>query len=255
MVVGETVNTYITRKRIEKTAAILMRRKNASIGELALEYGFTSNASFTRAFKKFYGVSPTAFRKLNPGKFSKIGKVESKNGKENKIFEKYICDTNNHLKWIKMNASIEIKTVPELNFVRITHIGIQGIENTFDRLIQWSRSEGLYDDSEAKMARVFHDSFKVTAPDLVRMSVCLLTAKKVKTEGEVSTMKMDEGKYIVARFQIKITEYEKSWSSLFVWMNQQGYKKRPADPFELYENDFRTHPEQLSTVDFYIPIF
>lgn len=83
----ETVNSYITRKRIEKAASILFRRKEVPISELSMHYGFSGNPSFTRAFKNFYGISPTEFRKLSPGKFSKICKEHSKNGKDSEVFE------------------------------------------------------------------------------------------------------------------------------------------------------------------------
>jgi len=174
-ITNETLNAYITRLRIEKTASILMRQKEVSISELSLQYGFTSNASFTRAFKKFYGISPTEFRKQSPSKFSKISQTESKNGQENSIFEKYICNINNLKNWIKMNAKIEVKDIPELKLASITQIGVDGIEHAFERLIKWAIPKGLMNNSETKLARIFHDSFKITAPNKVRMSICLLT--------------------------------------------------------------------------------
>jgi len=37
-------------------------------------------------------------------------------------------------------------------------------------------------------------------------------------------------------------------------MNENGYKKAAQNPFEIYHNDFRMHPENKCIVDFYIPI-
>ncbi|MBQ4819069.1 GyrI-like domain-containing protein [Aquimarina sp. MMG016] len=253
-VIDETLNNYITRKRIEKCASVLMHKEEVSITELSLQYGFNSNSSFTRAFKRFYKVSPSEFRKLNPGKFSKIGIIDSKNGQEDLIFEKYICNINNHLKWIKMNAKIEIKETPNFNLASITHIGVNGVENTFEKLLKWTRPKGLLENPKAKMARVFHDSFKVTAPDKVRMSICLLTDESFKTEGEIDNLTIEKGRCIVGRYEITPNDFEKSWSSLFVWMNENGYQKAAQNPFEIYHNDFRDHPENKFIVDLHIPI-
>lgn len=253
-VIDETLNTYISRKRIEKAASVLMHKKEVSITELSFKYGFNSNSSFTRAFKNFYGVSPSEFRKRSPGKFSKISEVESKNGQERPIFEKYLCNINNHLNWIKMNANIEIKEIPELNFMGITHIGVNGIENAFERLIKWARPKGLMENAETKMARIFHDSFKITAPDKVRMSICILTNKSFEREGDISAATIQKVKCIVGRFEIIPNDFEKSWSGLFVWMNEHGYKKAEENPFEIYHNDFREHPEKKFIVDMHIPI-
>jgi len=90
-VTSETLNSYITRKRIEKTAAMLMHRKELSIADIYLQNGFSSNSSFTRAFKKFYSVSPTEYRALSPTQFSKIIQTDSKNGQAKGLLAAYIC--------------------------------------------------------------------------------------------------------------------------------------------------------------------
>jgi len=184
-VVGEPLNTYVIRKRIEKMASILMHRQEVRITELSQQYGFNSNSSFTRAFKKFYGVSPSEFRKQNPGKFSKIGTIESKIGQEKLIFEKYICNSNHYLNWIQMNAKIEVKETPELTFATVTQIGVDGMELAFEKMLKWARPREVFKNPTAKMARIFHDSFKITDPDKVRMSVCIFLDEEMKAEGEI----------------------------------------------------------------------
>ncbi len=254
VIIGETLNLYIIRRRIEKAASVLMHKKDVTVTELSLQFGFNSNSSFTRTFKKFYGISPTDFKKQNTNIYSKIRQVESKNGQENLIFEKYICNINNLLNWIKMNANIEIKETPELHLASITHIGINGIENAFERLIKWATPKGLMEDPETKMARIFYDSFKITDPSKVRMSISLLTNSNFVTKGEIHKTTIKKGKHIVGHFEIVVDDFEKAWSTLFVWMHNNGYKKSEENPFEIYHNDFRQHPENKCIVDLYIPI-
>jgi len=67
-ITGETLNEYITRKRIEKSALDLLH-KNITSTEIAHSYGFSDNSSFSRAFKKYFKVSPTEFKKQNPNRF------------------------------------------------------------------------------------------------------------------------------------------------------------------------------------------
>jgi AraC family transcriptional regulator len=184
-ITNETINEYITRKRIEKTALILLHKREITISELSLQYGFNSNSSFTRTFKKFYGISPTEFRKFNPNKFSKIGKVQSKNGQESEILEEYICNINNHKNWIKMKAKIEIKEMPKLDLAFITQIGHNGMENAYDKLIKWAIPKGLLDNENLKVVTIYHDSFKITEPDKVRMSACISLKEKVEVTGEI----------------------------------------------------------------------
>lgn len=57
-----------------------MIHKDVEIKTVALKNGFNDNATFTRVFKKYYGISPTTFRKQNPHRFSKIRQYKGKNG-------------------------------------------------------------------------------------------------------------------------------------------------------------------------------
>ena len=64
-----------------------------------------------------------------------------------------------------MNATIEVKEIPKLNVAFITQIGENGLDITFEKLINWAKPKGLFDNPKVKMARIFHDSFKITEPD------------------------------------------------------------------------------------------
>lgn len=252
-ITGETLNGYVTRKRIEKSASDLLH-KNITATEIAHKYGFSDNSSYSRTFKKYFGVSPTEFKKQNPNRHSKIRQLESKNGQEYPDYEKYICIINNLKKWTEMNAKIEVKETPEMHLAGVTHIGVNGIEKAFGKLTKWAIPKGLLKNPEAKMGRVFFDSFKITAPDKVRMSIFLVTDEPVETGGEINNLTINSGKCIVGRFEITPMEFEKSWTSLFIWMNENGYKKSIENPFEIYHNDYREHPENKLIVDLYIPI-
>jgi AraC family transcriptional regulator len=253
-ITNETLNTYITRKRIESAAIMLVHNKKLSIAEISNKYGFINDSTFSRTFKKIYGQSPSEFRKSNLDNFSKISKVNSNNGKEGFITEEYLCNINHLKNWIKMNAKIEIKEMPKMNLAYVTQIGVDGIDDAFQRIIKWATPKELLAKSNTHVCRVFHDSFKVTDTDKVRMSIGIITAHEITVEGEVGLTTIDKGKNIIGRFVIEPKEFEKSWESLFIWMNENGYKKADRYPFEIYHNNFNDHPEKKCIVDLCIPI-
>ena len=253
-ITNETLNAYIIRKRIERTAMMLIHNKEYSIADIADKYGFQNDSTFSRTFKKIYRQSPTEFRKSNLGNFSKISKVNSNNGKENFISEEYLCNINNLKNWIKMNAKIEITEMPKMNLAYVTQIGVNGIDNAFQRIVKWATPKGLLEKTNTNVCRVFHDSFKVTDADKVRMSIGILTNQELTVDGEVGLTTIENGKNIVGHFVIEPSEFEKSWDSLFIWMNENGYKKADRNPFEIYHNNFNEHPEKKCIVDLHIPI-
>ena len=253
-ITNETLNSYINRKRIEKVASVLTHKPEVSITELSLLFGFNSNSSLTRAFKKYYNISPSEFRRQKNSRFSKIGKVESKNGQEQVVFEEYICSINNLNNWIKMNAKIEIREMANLELAYVTSIGEHGVTTAYDTLVKWATPLGLLKHPDTKMVTIYHDSFKITNPEKVRISACITLNEPMKVSGNIGRTSIEKGKFIVGNFVIGLSEFEKSWNSLFLWMAENGYKKADRDPFEIYHNDYRIHPEKKCIVDYFIPI-
>lgn len=60
--VGKTVNEYIKARRVAN-AKPLLKSTDRRIADIAVEYGFNSHETFTKAFKELYGVTPEAYRK------------------------------------------------------------------------------------------------------------------------------------------------------------------------------------------------
>jgi AraC family transcriptional regulator len=71
---GETLNNFTNRLRLEK-AARLLRFSDQSLTDIALDCGFSSSATFSRAFRSGYDTSPSQFRKSGEIKKSKICKA------------------------------------------------------------------------------------------------------------------------------------------------------------------------------------
>ena len=59
---GFTVMEYVRFRRMKK-AAHLLRTTNLEVLDIALDCGYEAHESFSRAFKKHYGVSPAEYRK------------------------------------------------------------------------------------------------------------------------------------------------------------------------------------------------
>ncbi|WBX72128.1 AraC family transcriptional regulator [Tenacibaculum retecalamus] len=254
-VTGETLNNFITRKRIEKAASFLLHQKELSITLVAEKVGFASLSSFSRTFKKFYGMSPVEFKKESEYKFSEISKSESKNGQVTTSFEQYICNVNNSLNWLKMNATTEVKIVPELQLAYISHQGkMDLIGDVYKRLMQWAFPKGLMQQKDLRMVTIYHDSPKITDEDKIRMSACMTLNRLVKTDGEVNLRTLPKTKCIVSHLEINISEFQKAWENNFVWMSEHGFKKADQDPFGIYYNNPEEHPEGKCIVDICIPI-
>lgn len=254
VVIKETPTKFIIRKRIEKAASYLLHQKEKSITEISEEIGFSDLSTFSKSFKKFYGISPNQFREQSPEKYSKICKTESKKGQTSVTFEQYICNVNTALNWLKMNAKTEIKKTPRLDLATISHKGkMEAIGSVYNRLVKWATPKGLINE-KTRMVTIYHDSPKITDPNNLRMSACIVLNNPIELDGEVNLRILSPTKCIVSRLEINPFQFQQAWESSFAFMIENGYQKSDVDPFEIYYNNAAEHPENKFIVDLCIPI-
>jgi AraC family transcriptional regulator len=61
---GENITDYIRRVRMER-AGRKLRMGAVDITEVALAAGYDTHAAFSKAFKQYFGLSPSQFRQLD----------------------------------------------------------------------------------------------------------------------------------------------------------------------------------------------
>lgn len=247
-VVNEKLNEYINRKRIERIAAVLLIKPKTALSELAFKYGFNSGNSFSRAFKKYYGVSPTQFKSEGKQLLSKIG-IDPFSS------EQYICSIDNLKQWIGMNVKITVKELPVLLLASISNIGaFDKAESMFQRLMKWGHQKAVIDRSNFKAIMLYHDNPNVTDPSKLRYSACVTINKNIEPDGDIRQLDIQKGIYAVGHLEIKAEDISNAWRNMCIWIIENGYEFRDGEYFEMYHNDHKTHPEQKFIVDICIPL-
>lgn len=247
-IVGENLNQFVTRKRVERIASVLLVYNQKSIKELAYTYGFNSESSFSRTFKQFYGITPTMFKSKGKDTLSKIGIAPFS-------LEKYICSIDKIQKWLDMNAQIEVKQLPEIQLLGIMQIGeFEKMGSLFERLMKWGIQKRILNPSGFKAITIYHDNPNVTQKERSRFSACITVERETEGEGEIRSLKIAKGNYAVGHFEIDATDIPKAWQSMLIWVMENNYRFRDADYFEAYLNDPTTHPEQKFIMEINIPI-
>ena len=63
---GEDFRTFRSRLRLEDAKAMLLEDRETSAALIGQRVGFNDRANFTHQFKKYTGLTPHAWRKVNP---------------------------------------------------------------------------------------------------------------------------------------------------------------------------------------------
>ena len=269
---GETLNQFISRLRLGRARAMLVQNPKKSITEIAFDCGYSSSATFARAFKEAYGVNASTFRADK----SKIRKTDSNYDQMIRNYRKafrvssmYIDPTTNQQTWriimshkaeTKLKADVQIKKLDEMNVAYVRHIGpYAGDEQLFERLwgklCTWAAARDLMGDKETKFLSVYYDDPDLTEESKLRVDVCMTVPKGTPVEGEVGSMTLPGGKYAMAKFEINADQFRDAWAAVYAgWFPESGYQPDDRPPFELYLNDPKEHPEGKHIVEICAPV-
>lgn len=256
--VGETLNSFIKRLRIEKAASTLIAHPKDSITKIAFDCGFSGSATFSRTFNEHFGISATNFRN-GEYKNSKIRKTDSKDRKAEQSQLQYFNHKNS--KQIRrINMNVEVKNLQDFTVAYVRHIGPYAgnsalFEKLFSTLFKWAGPRGLVKFPETKMLSVYYDDPKITDESKLRMDVCISISENTEVGGEIGKTTIAEGKYAVGRFEIKADEYGAAWNSMMgEWLPDSGYVPDDSPCFEMYQNDPKQHPQGLHIIDICVPV-
>lgn len=286
-ITGETLNSFIQRLRVEKAASMLIANPKKSITEIALDYGFSSSASFARLFKEMYGMNASQWRNGGYKNFSKICKTQSKIGK---TVSNQCKDLSSDSRYISISISekggaiptdsteefhislrrtqmslepkptVDVKSMQAFTVAYVRNIGpYKGnytlFEDLMNKLSTWAGPRGLYDQPDLKCLSIYHDDPDITDAQNLRLSVCISIPKDTKVDGEIGKMEIPAGKYAIGHFKLDSDQFQDAWNFMYgEWMPKSGYQPDDGLCYESYLNDPSKDPEKKHKFDIYIPI-
>ncbi|BBI30832.1 AraC family transcriptional regulator [Cohnella abietis] len=147
-IVGENVNEFVKRIRIEKSAHYLENRSDLSITDIASACGFTSLSTFSRAFSEHFEVSARDYRKNR--QHSKNSQVYRKKGQEVLGVESYSEYVATGVSDQMSVEQVRIERLPELHVAYVRNrfgfskgIFSKEIVDSFSKTEAWLRQNNL----------------------------------------------------------------------------------------------------------------
>jgi len=269
--IGEALFQFIQRLRIEKAAYLLLTNRRNSITEIAYECGFSNSAVFARSFKDHFNMTASLWRKTKTIDKSNMGKSKrnfhiyfGNQRKELLPSAIYIEYRDKSQIWRtrmeNKSQTVEVKGLPEMTVAYVRHIGpYKGDASLFERLserlFKWAGPRNLISFPETKFLIVYHDDPEITAPDRLRLSVCITVPEDTEVDGEIGKMTIPAGKYALARFELTPSDYQEAWDWVYgTWLPQSGFVPDDRPCFELYPPESLAHPEGKIIVDICVPV-
>ncbi|WP_028580494.1 AraC family transcriptional regulator [Desulfogranum japonicum] len=230
--IGEPVKSYIRRLRLER-AAKKLAHTDAPVTTIAFESGFETHESFTRSFRKAFGISPLHYRKTN--------QIE-------------IRKKRRHY-WKEITMKAEIVTLEDMDVIFVRHVGPYNMCGAaWEILFQWAGPKGLLQPGTKIMGLSFDDP-QVTPPEKLRYDACIEIKRQIKTEKPVGQRHVTGGRFAKTTHMGPYDSLAETYAQLCgQWIPQNGYEIINRECIEIYLNSpENTEPQELIT-DIYIPV-
>ncbi|MBL1277871.1 MAG: AraC family transcriptional regulator [Ectothiorhodospiraceae bacterium] len=245
--VGETVNDFVSRKRLEKAAITLISKPTMSVTEVAEIRGFSSSANFSKAFKLYFGVSPSQLRNPHNNKNSKIGKIYSKYGKAfntQDLYSQFVTHSRvfspDKLEEMLMNVKIEALKEKKVAYLTAPNgYDLDSIFETWDKITNWAESKGI-DDPINKRFAICHDNPAITPTDKCRYDASIEINTTTDVIQPYSTSIIPSGKYGIAYYKGPSENVSDFYRELYAnWLPVSGFEPDDFPPVAHYLNDSR----------------
>jgi AraC family transcriptional regulator len=259
-IVGETVNDYITRKRMELAAKRLVYNPNISVTQVSEMGGFFSSANFSKAFKLYFGVSPSELRNPINSEKSKIGKLYSKYGKEfdpKALYSQFVTYSGafNPDKLKEQLMKVKVKEMPEQSIAYLSSPNgyvLESVYSTWEKVLNWAENMDL-DTGINKRYAICHDNPSVTPENKCRYDAAIVVGSDIKVAAPYSQSMIPAGKYAVSYYKDVAEKINNFITELCAqWFPDSGFE---PDNFPLmfqYLNDSRE--DDSVEMDIYIKV-
>jgi AraC family transcriptional regulator len=219
---GETPQAYIRRCRLERSAALLHYGKGTPVMEIAPQCGFTSVEAFDRAFRTYFGMTPTQWRS---GGFAEW---------------RMRATPSLSLPPDLSNDLVQIKRFPALQTVYYRKLG----SYQDDEAALWTRLAALVEPFGLSGQTCFGvglDDPAVTPAARCRFDVCIELPASITIPVHTPVKLIQGGPHAVLPYDGRAGATEGHWLWLLqIWLPQSGYKVSQHSCFERYPGGIPT---------------
>jgi AraC family transcriptional regulator len=229
---GETLAQAVRRIRLHR-AGYLLVTSDKPVAKIALDMGYASVQSFSRAFSLAHGLSPVRFR--TRGQMAPLPHPPIKGAP------------------IMYEVTLETRAAATLH--GFAHKGPYiEIGRAFEALAAKISANNRWADVIGSAGVYYDDPSAVAAADLRSHAGVFLAEGATPPEG-VEAVTLDGGRFAVLHFKGAYAGLPRAYDYLYCdWLGSSGEEPRDAPCFEVYLNDPRqVAPEDLLT-DVFMPI-
>lgn len=239
-VVGETLNDFVARARVERAAALMLTSPQMSVLDAALICGYQSASGFSRAFKRRFGFSPRRWDRSSP-----LALEDSKIGQVPDAFPQYTVD---RLQEVANSDGFSVRLIDipaqRLAYIRVAdaYSDYQRILDAYALLVRWyQRSVG--DPRSATLYGMSMEDRHLTDIGRVYFDWCLSLPvgwtgwpdQEIRLDHGISVRDLPAFKAAAVRLYGDLPMEDRAWQYLWrYWLPRSRYQPAALPMMEIY---------------------
>ena len=241
---GISVYKYVQLNRLKRASYQLAFRNHMQIIDISLASGYENHESFSRAFKKSIGQTPSEFRKCpqwNPW---------------HSTYQPLSDLRIEHMKSENQPAKVKLITFKETKVAVLEHRGDPNlIGNSVRKFIEWRKQNNLLPQVSATF-NILYDNRSQTSPDDYRFDICASTRRDVADNPfGVVEKTIPSGRCAVLRHIGSDANLGESITYLYSkWLPLSGEEPRDFPLFLQRVSFFPDVPEHEAITDVFLPL-
>jgi AraC family transcriptional regulator len=255
-VTGEAPKRYLRRLRLER-AVLRLKVSPDNVLEIALQAGFKTNETFTRAFTREFGINPSEFRGVVQAYRDAV-----RDGMGSATFAGFTDETPLTLRFDMQREPVTVEKTPPRHLLFVRHIGYESLlANRRPFLDLWDEVFAYADAHHIEyspdvLVGITHDDPYVTDERKIRFDTGVLVGGPMEVSHPIGYRYLPPGVCVVRRHFGGMEEIAKTFAFIGVdWLPSGDYWLRAAAPFELHhcKQTSDGQRERIST-DAYVPL-
>lgn len=238
--VGETVKRYTQRLRLERAAIrLLLHRSN--VLAIALDCGFQHPETFSRAFRRRFGLSPRSYRRQGfprpPGPSPRAPAAQPGANLPTEL------------------SATRLQNLEELHLAFIRHTGPyeEVSETLWTELTAWARRQRLAEP--LILLGIGHDAPGITPADKLRFDAAIRVPGPIRTRGRIGYQRLDGGTFAVTTHVGPYQRLPDAYREIFARLSRRRDGRVIGLPvIEAYHTTVIRPAHLLNHTDIYIPL-
>ncbi len=231
----KSVTNYIKELRLQCSANLLIFNPESTITYIAHGCGLKSSATFTNEFKKYYGMTPSAWRSGGYEKFKEDN--PSKNEKEVDF------------------SKIVIKKIEQIDIAYMRHQGYdESIKDKWQKFLYLLElNDGI---KNPKMIGFHHSNADITNRDDCKYVACIeLEDKKIEPKGDIGLCNIPGGLFATIRYQGVFNDILHLYKKLYYeWLPSSQFEAVNSSAHVVYYKNHFIEDDGKFDIEFRMPV-